>query len=103
MTMLSWLMPAIFYLLIAAMITRAVAILVARRTKDRTPDEEAFAQLDLLPLNTPGEALSTYAAARSVLKSGPARPVGVLIIVCACAWVGMIASIILGLIFVVRG
>ncbi len=77
MNALSWLLPSLFYLLVAVMVLRAVAIVVARRRAGGSEAELEFAQLDLLPLNTPGEAGKTYKAARLVLKSGVKGPLRV--------------------------
>lgn len=103
MNALSWLVPSLVYLLIAVMVLRAVAIVVARRRGNGSEAEVGFARLDLLPLNTPGEAGRTYKAARLVLKSGTKGPLRALILACAAAWVAMFAFLVVGLIDIFRG
>ena len=100
MSALNWLVPSFFYLLIAVMALRAVAIVVARRRAGGSEAELEFAQLDLLPLNTPGEAGKTYKAARLVLKSGAKGPSRGLILACAAAWLAMFAFLMVNLIVV---
>lgn len=100
MSALSWLVPSFFYLLIAVMVLRAVAIVVARRRAGGSEAEAGFAQLDLLPLNTPGEAGKTYKAARLVLKSGAKGALRALILACAAAWLAMFAFLMVSLIVV---
>jgi small neutral amino acid transporter SnatA (MarC family) len=85
------------------MVLRAVAIVVARRRGNGTEAEVSFAGLDLLPLNTPGEAGRTYKAARLVLKSGTKGSLRALILTCAAAWVAMFAVLVVGLIEIFRG
>lgn len=103
MSALSWLVPSFFYLLIAVMALRAVAIAVARRKAGGSEAELKFAQLDLLPLNTPGEAAKTYKAARLVLKSGAKGPLRGLILACAAAWLAMFGFLLISLIVVMSG
>ncbi len=103
MSALSWLVPSFGYLLIAVMVLRAVAIVVARRSSGGSEAEVKFSQLDLLPLNTLGEAGKTYKAARSVLKSGAKWPLRALILACAAAWATMFALLMVGLAIVLSG
>lgn len=103
MSVLSWLVPSLFYLLAAAIVLRAIAVLVARRAANASEAEKEFSRLALLPLNTPAEASSTYKAALLVLKSGVARPVGILILVGALVWAAIIGLFMLGFLILLNG
>ncbi len=103
MDALSWLVPSFVYLLIAVMVLRAAAIVIARRRDGGSEAEVKFSQLDLLPLNTPGEAGKTYKAARLVLKSGVKGPLRALILACAAAWLAMFVFLMISLSVVISG
>ncbi|WP_282295507.1 hypothetical protein [Stenotrophomonas sp. PS02289] len=103
MTALSWLVPTLFYLLVAAMVVSAAAVIVARRTVNKSGNEEQIGELDILPLNSPGEARNRFAAVRSVLKSGVTGPAGALVLLGALIWIAIVILFFVGMLIIATG
>ena len=77
--------------------TRALAIHLARRSSSADEAVAGIAKLELVPLNTLGEALRSVKSFWRVLVSRPGTPIGLLAGMHLLLWLSFIATVVAGI------
>lgn len=93
---MSELVPYFVGILLAAIVSRSVAVLVARWQVDKTPGEQELAKLPFLPYRDVSVQADTFHACFLAMRNkGIWRPAGAIALLHVCLWFALIGVLLL--------